>query len=231
MLSLISPFFSSPSQLKGKGGFYFCPPPPNTFFISLMCAPPSPAFCSPRGSGNVSPRTLSGQGSARGGLSMQKQSTEKSAERVGASLSTGSSSSLPETLKLIALYCVCVCVCIIALIRDFRVDLCLCLFPDLHYTSLYTPITGYDRVHTLQLSILVCVCDREKEGTCLNTLPTFPLDPCPPASYTSISVFISLSLVTNKVNEEEYQADGRTVHYTVCGAVKFQIDCPVIHAQ
>lgn len=48
----------------------------------------------------------------------------------------------------------------------------------------------------------------------LYTLPTFPLGPCPPASSISLSVFISLLLIANKVNEKELEADGGTVHYS-----------------
>lgn len=65
----------------------------------------------------------------------------------------------------------------------------------------------------------------------LYTLPTFPLGSCPPASSISLSVFISLLLIANKVNEEELAAHGRTVHY---GAAQYSAGLssrPVIHAQ
>lgn len=143
------PLFSSLSQLKGKGGLLFRSPL-NTFFISLICAPPSLAR-SPRGSGNVSPNALSGQGFSWRGSEHVERARKRHTERVSSRLRQASARAAPRRCQkhLNLKHCVCVCVCIITLIRDFRVDLCPCLFPDLHYTSLYTPITGYDRVHTL----------------------------------------------------------------------------------
>ena len=44
---------------------------------------------------------------------------------------------------------------------------------------------------------------KEDMHSCLYTLPTFPLGPCPPASPVSRSVFISFPLIANKVNEKE----------------------------
>lgn len=60
-----------------------------------------------------------------------------------------------------------------------------------------------------------CVCEREGIRSRLYALPTFPLGPCPPASSISLSVFISLPFIANKVNEEELEADGCTVHYSI----------------
>lgn len=51
--------------------------PPNAFFISLICAPPSLAP-SPRGSGNVFPNALSGQGFRwRGSEHVERRHTER----------------------------------------------------------------------------------------------------------------------------------------------------------
>lgn len=83
-------------------------------------------------------------------------------------------------------------------------------------------MTGYTPFRRAYHTACVCVRvrvterEREKEGMrlCFFILPTFPLGPCPPVSSISLSVFISLPFIANKVNEEKLEADGCTVHYS-----------------
>lgn len=63
-------------------------------------------------------------------------------------------------------------------------------------------MTEYTPFRRAYHTACVSVCVKER-AFALYTLPTFPLGPCPPASSISLSVFISLPLIANKVNEEE----------------------------
>ena len=87
--------------------------------------------------------------------------------------------------------------------------------PPLHQL-IYTHYRIWQSTHPLeeQTTLPVWLCERQRMRSCLYTLPTFPLGPCPPANSVSLSVFISPPLIANKVNEEEEEADGCTVHYS-----------------
>lgn len=208
-------FFFSPSQLKGKGGLLFCSPP-NTFFISLICAPPSFAQ-SPQGSGNVSPQRTLRSGVQLVGVWARREierGRKRRTERVSSGLRQASARAASRRCQKHLNLKQCVCVCVYHIPNQRLQGRFMPLpfsRPPLHQL-IYTHYRIWQSTQPLEEHTTLPVCERE--GMRLYTLATFPLGPCPPVSSVSLSVFISLSLIANKVNEEELEADGCTVHYS-----------------